>query len=158
MHMNKFIIFLISFFFLLGNTGFTPVYGAEATTTRDTFTSENQSARNVNEHNYDGNWSKPSKSFLLKNDDGYMRVQASNIYSDLVIEYYDAHFQYQKSLHVPLGLPLFGGFYSDGSHYYVVTGQANKNESDDLEVYRITKYDTSWKELKSASLKGGQYL
>lgn len=154
MHMNKFIIFLISFFFLLGNTGFTPVYGAEATTTRDTFTSENQSAGNVNEHNYDWNWSKPSKSFLLKNDDGYMRVQASNIYNDLVVEYYDVHFQYQKSLHVPLGLPLFGGFYSDGSHYYVVTGQANENQSDDLEVYRITKYDTSWKELKSASLKG----
>ena len=151
---NKFIILLISFFFILGNTRFTPVYGAEATTTRDTFTSENQSASNVNEHNYDGYCSKPSESYLLENGDGYMRVQASNIYNDLVVEYFDAHFQYQKSLHVTLGLPLFGGFYSDGSHYYVVTGQFNKNQSDDLEVYRITKYDTSWKELKSASLKG----
>ena len=51
-------------------------------------------------------------------------------------------------------MPLFGGFYSDGSNYYVVTGQENEKESDDSEVYRITKYDTAWKEKGAASLKG----
>ena len=132
-----------------------PTY-AKAQTSRDTFKGVDRysAENNYGTHTYSGDWASPTTSYLEKVSNGYMRVQASNIYDYLVVEYYDSNFNYLKTVHVKKGLPLFGGFYSDGSNYYVVTGQYNSNESNDKEVYRITKYDTAWKEEGAASLKG----
>lgn len=156
MHSRKFLSFFISFFMVLSMSTMIPTY-AKAQTSRDTFKGDDSylAENNYGTHTYSGNWaSSPTTSYLEKVSNGYMRVQASNIYDYLVVEYYDSNFNYLKTVHVKKGLPLFGGFYSDGSNYYVVTGQENEKESDDSEVYRITKYDTAWKEKGAASLKG----
>lgn len=162
MHSRKFLSFFISFFMVLSMSTMIPTY-AKAQTSRDTFKGDDSylAENNYGTHTYlDGthtyarNWASPTTSYLEKVSNGYMRVQASNIYDYLVVEYYDSNFNYLKTVHVKLGLPLFGGFYSDGSNYYVVTGQENEKESDDSEVYRITKYDTTWKEEGAASVKG----
>ncbi|MDD6720628.1 MAG: hypothetical protein PUE28_07915 [Lactobacillus porci] len=156
MHSRKFLSFFISFFMVLSMSTMIPTY-AKAETSRDTFKGDDSylAENNYGTHTYSGNWaSSPTTSYLEKVSNGYMRVQASNIYDYLVVEYYDSNFNYLKTVHVKKGLPLFGGFYSDGSNYYVVTGQENEKESDDSEVYRITKYDTAWKEKGAASLKG----
>ena len=155
MHSRKFLSFFISFFMALSMSTMIPTY-AKAQTSRDTFKGVDRylAENNYGTHTYSGDWASPTTSYLEKVSNGYMRVQASNIYDYLVVEYYDSNFNYLKTVHVKLGLPLFGGFYSDGSNYYVVTGQYNSNESNDTEVYRITKYDTAWKEEGAASLKG----
>ena len=140
---------------VLSMSSMIPTY-AKAETSRDTFkgVDRHSAENNYGTHTYSGNWASPTTSYLEKVSNGYMRVQASNIYDYLVVEYYDSNFNYLKTVHVKLGLPLFGGFYSDGSNYYVATGQENEKESDDSEVYRITKYDTTWKEEGAASVKG----
>ncbi|MFR0614094.1 hypothetical protein ACLUXJ_06950 [Lactobacillus porci] len=155
MHSRKFLSFFISFFMVLSMSTMIPTY-AKAETSRDTFKGDDSylAENNYGTHTYSGNWASPTTSYLEKVSNGYMRVQASNIYNYLVVEYYDSNFNYLKTVHVKKGLPLFGGFYSDGSDYYVVTGQENEKESDDSEVYRITKYDTAWKEEGAASVKG----
>lgn len=91
-------------------------------------------------------------SYLLAIDGGYMRVDADD---GLAVTYYDKDLNRLSRKHVSGELPLYGGFYYDGTSYYMVTGQANEEEDDDTEVYRVTKYDKSWNRLGHASVYGG---
>lgn len=56
---------------------------------------------------------------------------------------------------VKLQLPLWGGFYAapDGN-FYVVTGQKNLDENDNLTVVRVLKYDRTWKLLGATDISG----
>ncbi|MBQ9014827.1 MAG: hypothetical protein IJ109_01785 [Firmicutes bacterium] len=92
-------------------------------------------------------------SYLIKEGDGYMRVQG-NAKEGITAVYYDKQFNTVARKSIPQELPLFGGFHSDGNAYYIVSGQNNVNESDSVEVYRVTKYDTDWNRIGSCSLNG----
>ncbi|MCR5294854.1 MAG: S-layer homology domain-containing protein [Lachnospiraceae bacterium] len=72
----------------------------------------------------------------------------------LQVQYYDSNFVYQSGICVSGELPVYGGFYASSDAYYFLSGQNNPNESDEVEVFRITKYDTSWNRIGSASLFG----
>ena len=99
-------------------------------------------------------WSKVINSYLFADGEGYLRVQGDAISGKLLAEYYSADFTLQKSVAVNLDLPIFGGFYSAGDSYYVLTGQNNKSENNSTEVFRITKYDKNWNRLGSSGLYG----
>ena len=94
--------------------------------------------------------------------DTYLTVVGNQLMSvrkdgdSLGIVYYDANYNpvHGKNKFVPLELPLFGAFYADGTNYYVLTGQMNLDESDETEVFRVTKYDLNWNRISSASLYG----
>ena len=68
--------------------------------------------------------------------------------------YFDKSYNHTSSVKIPSELPIFGGFYASGNNYYIVSGQNNDNESDSVEVIRITKYDKNWNRLGSCSLYG----
>lgn len=73
-----------------------------------------------------------------------------------LVEYYkagDSAYSLISSTVLPEELPIFGGFYSSGTAYYLVTGQNNPEESATVPVFRVTKYSTSWEKLGSAELK-----
>ncbi len=55
---------------------------------------------------------------------------------------------------LPEELPVWGGVSTseDGQSYYVVTGQNNPKENNDLECVRVTKYDKNWGRLGSVGL------
>lgn len=109
------------------------------------------SGTNENAQDY-SRWTVPMESFLEECSDGtLMRVQYGSSFG-VIAQYYDASYQLLKTVEIPEELPVFGGFYSNGTYYYLVTGQTNYNESADVEVYRITKYDTSWNRLGSVGL------
>ena len=108
---------------------------------------------NAGAQSYD-RWSKVINSYLFADGEGYLRVQGDAISGKLLAEYYSADFTLQKSVAVNLDLPIFGGFYSAGDSYYVLTGQNNKSENNSTEVFRITKYDKNWKRLGSSGLYG----
>ena len=108
---------------------------------------------NAGAQTYD-RWSKVINSYLFADGEGYLRVQGNAISGKLLAEYYSADFTLQKSVAVNLDLPIFGGFYSAGDSYYVLTGQNNKSENNSTEVFRITKYDKNWKRLGSSGLYG----
>lgn len=114
---------------------------------------------NVGAQNYTGKQSDycqdTMKSYLTPLQDGsYMRVQYVSGLGKLLVEYYDKDYNLTDTKLIDEELPVFGGFYATDSNYYVVTGQDNSEESNSKEVFRITKYDTNWNKLGTASLKG----
>ena len=83
-----------------------------------------------------------------------MRVQAGADANGYVVEYFDSSFTITGRKIVPQELPLFGGFYEMNGNYYILSGQTNKDESDSVEVYRITKYTKDWSRVASCGLYG----
>lgn len=113
-----------------------------------TYEGSNVGAQNYYRH------TNTMKSYLVAQDDGsFMRVQYGSEMEGLLVEYYDKDYNLTDTKIVDEELPVFGGFYATKDNYYVVTGQINKDEDNDLEVYRITKYDKKWNKIKSTGLK-----
>lgn len=101
------------------------------------------------------NWASPVLSYLTYDGTQLMSVQAG-IYDleGILVEYYNLKFERQSVRIIPEELPLFGGFYAMDDGYYLVTGQENPSESEDVEVIRVTKYDKDWNRIDSAGLYG----
>ncbi len=99
------------------------------------------------------NWSNPIDSYLtVLSDGGFMRFQNGAADGKYLIEYYDADYNIQDTIRVEAELPVFGGFYAAGEYYFVLSGQTNREESAEMECYRITKYDKDWNRLDSAGM------
>ena len=94
------------------------------------------------------------KSSLTPLDNGYMRVFYDSINKNIGIEYYDTAFKILKKSKLDLELPIYGGFYAGNDAYYLIEGQNNTDEDDNLEVIRMIKYDTNWNRLGAASITG----
>ena len=114
---------------------------------------------NIGAQDYTGKQSNyypgPMKSYLVAQKDGtFMRVQYGSQIEGLLVEYYDKDYNITDTKMIQQELPIFGGFYATDSNYYVVTGQKNTEENNNVEVYRITKYDKQWNRINTASLKG----
>ncbi len=101
-------------------------------------------------------WSEPIRSYLIKEGSQLMRVQASDEdEGKFQATYYDpSTYKAVSRKTIYTDLPIFGGFATDGTYYYVVTGQNNTGCSDSVEVFRITKYDKNWKSLGFSRLYG----
>ncbi|MBR0342922.1 MAG: leucine-rich repeat protein [Oscillospiraceae bacterium] len=93
-------------------------------------------------------------SALVPVSDGYMRVvyDYANKEYDIVVEYYDSNFKFQKRGYIKKELPVWGGFYKGKDAYYLVEGKSNKDCVDNTEVVRIIKYDTSWNRIGAGSV------
>lgn len=107
---------------------------------------------NIDKQNYN-TWSKPMTSFLAYDKDyGYTRVQ----YADgiVYVEKYSNDYSFQSTQQINAELSLFGGFYDDGTNYYLVFGQNNPQEDDNCEVIRIVKYSRDWERQGAASVYG----
>lgn len=110
---------------------------------------------NVSAQNYNWNWSSTVGSYLRETSDGgLMRVQSVSGLEGVLVEYYDQGYNLLERKIIPQELPIFGGFYEAEDAYYMVSGQTNGGESDEVEVIRITKYDKQWKRIGSDSLHG----
>lgn len=106
----------------------------------------------VEAQDYDMYGHRISSYLTTSPDGGLMRVQAGAIDDKVLVEYYDNSYNIQRTVIVPLALPLFGAFYESGSNYYILTGQNNDSQDDNKEVYRVTKYSKDWKVQGSCSL------
>lgn len=131
----------------------TPV-GAEAAGQRGYYPGGNANSQAYGKSAGD-NWSSCIGSYLTEDPDGrLMRVEGAAVSGKILVEYYDRQYSFYSDRQIALDLPLFGGFYSDGDHYYVVTGQENPDEDNSKEVFCITKYDTDWNRISSCGLYG----
>ncbi len=96
-------------------------------------------------------WASPVKAYLVNTGEGnLMRVQSDG--SNVYVEYYNQELRITDYRQIPTELEDFGGFYEGADAHYIVSGQNNPSESADVECFRITKYDKSWKRIASASL------
>ena len=98
----------------------------------------------VEAQDYDMYGHRISSYLTTSPDGGLMRVQAGAISDKVLVEYYDNSYNIQRTVTVPLALPLFGAFYESGSNYYILTGQNNDDQDKSREVYRVTKYSKNW--------------
>ena len=129
--------------------GLMPINAVAATTTCTTYTGEN-----VENQDY-SRWASPIASYLSACEDGtLMRVQYGSNIEGLLVEYYDTSYNLLNTKLVAEELPIFGAFYETDTNYFLLTGQTNANESADVEVFRITKYDKDWNRITSTGLYG----
>ena len=100
---------------------------------------------------YSWNWADTVKSSLEKLGDGrYERVEW--VSDALYVEHYNASYRFldaskiDASTYTPTGASevIWGGYYAGSQFNFVVTGQANKNDSDGVVVMRVTKYSKAW--------------
>lgn len=60
----------------------------------------------------------------------------------------------KEQMTLDLELPIFGGFYTNGEHHYIVYGEENTLERTQAEVYRIVQYDLDFNKLQTLSVNG----
>ena len=118
-------------------------------TTCNVYTGNNVEAQ---DYGYYGH--RVSSYLTTSPDGGLMRVQAGAIDNKVLVEYYDNSYNIQRTVTVPLGLPLFGAFYESGNYYYILTGQNNESQDKTKEVYRVTKYSKDWKVQGTCCISG----
>lgn len=109
---------------------------------------------NVEAQDYGYYGHRVSSYLTTSPDGGLMRVQAGAIDDKVLVEYYDNSYNIQRTVTVPLGLPLFGAFYESGNYYYILTGQNNESQDKTKEVYRVTKYSKDWKVQGTCCISG----
>ncbi len=103
-----------------------------------------------------GRYSGLSRSYLIEKSDGsWQRLEYSSD-EGLFTEDYGSGLSYidGSKQSITMELPLFAGFYESNSNYFLVFGQNNLDESDDVEVIRVVKYDKSWNRLAAAEIYG----
>ena len=98
-----------------------------------------------------GNGSDPVRSYLVRTSEGYMRVDG---YAQIIVTYYDKNFCFLREKIIAKELSLFGAFHESGDYYYIVTGQENLEENPSKDTYCVTKYDKTWKKIKSLRISG----
>lgn len=141
--------FAIYILLLLGIVNIFSITANAADTTCDVY-----SGGNINSQNY-YNYDNTIKSYLTSDGNGgLMRIQSDAVDDKILIEYYDTSYNIKSSKTINNELPIFGAFYETTANYYILSGQVNLDESDNVEVFRITKYDKNWKRISSCSLYG----
>ncbi|MCR5477444.1 MAG: DUF4214 domain-containing protein [Lachnospiraceae bacterium] len=108
-------------------------------------------SHNLHGHNY-STWATASQSALYLSGDRKVRVEAVD--GTLYVETYGADDAFVSQKRIPMELPLFGGFYRSDNAFYVMYGQENTDESEDVEVVRIVKYDRDWNPVGRVSYRG----
>ncbi|MCI9531549.1 MAG: leucine-rich repeat protein [Lachnospiraceae bacterium] len=108
-------------------------------------------------------------SALALTSSGYMGVTAiRQVYSctkgktrysgsscgGVLAEYYNKSFRRTSKKKIPMELSKYGGFYAGKDAYFLVFGQDNPQDNDNVEVLRVVKYSKKWKRLGAASLRG----
>ena len=107
-------------------------------------------------------------SYLADNGDGTLtRVEYDAVWTGLwegdvlqnesqgiSVETYDESFRFLSRKMVPMELSIFGGFYAGSDYNFMVFGQENPREEDDVEVIRVVRYSKDWVRLDSVGLYG----
>ena len=112
--------------------------------------SDNLSANNISTY-----YSRTVNSYLYENEDGTLTRVEYVSGTGVLVEVLDpSDGSTLSSMTLDMELPIWGGFYSGEEYNYLVFGQANYGEDDDVEVIRVVKYSRDWERLDSCSICG----
>lgn len=130
----------------------TAVFGSVITADAAFVECDRISGDNNNDNDY-STWGKVIKSYLVPcSDNTYMRFDVNAYQGKYYVEYYSSDFKQLSSKIIDYELPIFGGFYATANNYYVLSGQNNYYENNNVECYRLTKYDKNWNRITSVGL------
>lgn len=102
---------------------------------------------------YMSRWGTVISGYIAENPDGTIcTVDGSG--NNVAINNYDSSFSHISELAVESELPIFGGYYCGSEYNFLLFGQENPDENDDLEVIRVVKYSKEWERLGSTSFFG----
>ncbi len=91
--------------------------------------------------------------FIQQNSDSTIsKIVATN--DGITIDNFSADYNYMSSKKIDAELPIFGGYYRSADYNFVVFGQENHAESDNVEVIRVVKYSHDWQRLGALSVYG----
>ena len=96
------------------------------------------------------------RSFLALTSNGYMRLKTDQ--KAITVFTYDKKVRRTGSKTIKRELPYVDGFYEGSEYYFLFFNQENREENGNAEVFRIVKYDKSWKRLGAASIKGNNIV
>ncbi len=115
--------------------------------------SQNGFADNLYDNNYSVR-SSPVYSYLSELENGnYAAVSYSG--GKVSIKRYNAGLSNcLETKTIDAELPLFGGYFCGENYNFLVFGQYNSEETDELEVLRVVKYDKNWNRLGDTKIKG----
>ncbi len=109
-------------------------------------------SNNLNAHEYTRH-ANPIKSYLYA--DGGNLIRFENIGNKIVVEKYSPDFELISSENPQLNsLEIWGGFFAGQNFNFVITGNNNDDESDSVEVIRVSKYDKNWNYISDAKIFG----
>lgn len=108
---------------------------------------------NVYAHEYDGDYGTEVRSYLQEISQGiFQRVEA--VKNAIYVEKYDQNYQLLSMKKIDGELEFFCGYYAGENSNFVVYGQDNPQENDNVEVIRLVKYDKNWNRLSQSSVFG----
>ncbi len=97
-------------------------------------------------------WYDLPLSHLYEENGNFVRVEP--IDGKTIVEYYNSEFEIQSKKTITFELNIWGGFYAGEDYNFLIYGQENPDENDDVEVIRVVKYDKNWNRISHASLCG----
>ena len=98
-------------------------------------------------------YSSTVDSYLTANDDGTL-LRVEHVGENAVLELYSADLKLTWKQTLKLELPLWGGYFGGKDYNFLVVGDENPEESDDVEVIRVIRYSKNWHRIDSLSIKG----
>ena len=100
-------------------------------------------------------WSHPDTTYYYQSGGKFHAVCVQDN-GNLKIYTMNASFKVTNTKTIKLKYDVWGGFYqgTDGN-FYVAVGDQNPKESNKKTVIKVIKYNSKWKKLKTASIKGG---
>lgn len=104
---------------------------------------------------YGWNWADSDDTYYYQAD-GKLNIVCVQNNKTLKIYTMDSAMKVKKTKTIKLNYDVWGGFYQgpDGN-FYVAVGYNNFKESKNKVVIKVIKYNSKWKKVKTASIKGG---
>ena len=101
------------------------------------------------------NWAHPDQTYYYQSGGKLHAVCVQNN-GNLKIYTLSSSFKVQKTKTIKLKYDVWGGFFqgTDGN-FYVAVGYENPKESRKKTVIKVIQYNSKWKKLKTANIKGG---
>ena len=84
-----------------------------------------------------------AQSYLCNNGDGTLS-RVENFGDIIMVEYYDGAFNVIGHKFVKMELPKFGGCWFGANYNYVIFGQDNPGNKNDVECFRVVQYNKNW--------------
>ena len=103
------------------------------------------------------NWSHPDQTYYYQSG-GKLHAVCVQDNGNLKIYTLSSSFKVQKTKTIKLKYDVWGGFFqgTDGN-FYVAVGYENPKESRKKTVIKVIQYNSKWKKLKTANIKGGVF-
>lgn len=110
------------------------------------------------EGQYSYYWTHPDKTYYYQSG-GKLHAVCVQDNGNLKIYTLNSSFKVKKTKTIKLKYDVWGGFYQgiDGN-FYVAVGYENPKESNSKTVIKVIQYNSKWKKLKTAEIKGRENI